>query len=941
MLILFIVSIETSVYTWGRSSVDIPDDSVMVRIMSDSARFFTYKGLDYYHSGDYDSAENFLLKSLNIYTGIFPAVHRKIGLAYNNLGAVFLEHWKYHDALEFLSKAENNFRYNPDEFTEEMAGIYLNRGLIYSRLGEQQKALIMQEMALKLYLKNDSIDKQYLVNIYNGLAITSQELKDYSNAIKYYRSAEKLASVYNKSFLGIIYGNWAICYRKLNDFKKSEYYYDKAIKEYQGLTVNKPISLANTYSNYAELALDNKLYSKAFKLNEQAMELMIKTLGKKNPIVSNIFRTFGRYYETVDDYDSALHYYQKSICSLFEHYNDLSIFSNPPVSETLSRIHLLRSLKDKAGALKNYYSGSENIKHLRASLETYDLAIRLIDDIRLGYQDQESKLFLNENETSTYNEAISVADMLWKTTGDIQYKNFAFVCSEKSKASVLLSALRDAGAKGFGGIPDDLLQKENDLVRDIAFYNEQVYEEKRKDDPDSLKIDLWEQKLFSANEQYDELRSNFENNYPAYYNLKYITGTISVEDMQKKMEKHVSVIEYSLTDSVLYTFLINRNNFEFISQPLDTSFRSMFQVMIRAVGQLDPTKHNAESFSLFIKSSSALYDYLINPLTDKIQGNQLIIVPDGILSFLPFDALISAEGNIPPGHLDYKDLPLLLKKFAVSTAYSSTMLFEQEIARNNKKVKGLLAFAPSYGGDSQMALRGVPRYNYRKDLAAIPGAREEVQRIIRMISGTSFIDSDATETNFKEKAGAYDIIHLAMHTVINNEDPMYSKLVFTAVMENTEDGLLNTREIYNMHLKARMVVLSSCSSGEGTLQKGEGVISLARGFSYAGCPSLIMTLWEIEDRVSADLMVGYYSYLKKGYRKDVALQKAKVDFLNHHTQLLSHPFYWSAYQCIGDTSPLFQPVYRNRYLLITFFSILVLTLIFILIRTSRSGIHSR
>jgi CHAT domain-containing protein len=401
---------------------------------------------------------------------------------------------------------------------------------------------------------------------------------------------------------------------------------------------------------------------------------------------------------------------------------------------------------------------------------------------------------------------------------------------------------------------------------------------------------------------------------------------ITVKEIQDRMQRNASVIEYSLTDSMLYTFLINKDRFELYAQKVDSAFKNAYDSMLESIAYIDPTRHNAENFNQFVTSSFSLYKYLIKPVINKIESRKLIIIPDGALSMIPFEALISDDGKLSEGHLDYKDLPLILKEYAISYGHSSTSLFERQDAGREKGAGGLLAFAPSYNGTDSTTLRGEPRYNYRKNLATIPGAREEVEQIVRLFRGKMFIDNDATELTFKKYAGDYNILHLAMHAVIDNKNPMYSKLVFTATPDSAEDDLLNTNEIYGLKLKARMVVLSACSSGEGLLQRGEGVISLARGFSYAGCPGLIMTLWEVEDKVSVDLMVCFYKYLKKGYQKDIALQKAKLDFLFNQPQLLSHPFYWSAYQCIGDTSSLRSPV--KKYL---FISILAGLAIFLLI----------
>jgi CHAT domain-containing protein len=174
-----------------------------------------------------------------------------------------------------------------------------------------------------------------------------------------------------------------------------------------------------------------------------------------------------------------------------------------------------------------------------------------------------------------------------------------------------------------------------------------------------------------------------------------------------------------------------------------------------------------------------------------------------------------------------------------------------------------------------------------------------------MIKSDVYMDESATENNFKRLAGNYDILHLAMHTIVDNENPMYSKLAFTQNVDSFEDGFLNTYEIYNMKYNARLAVLSSCQTGFGKLQKGEGVMSLARGFMYAGCPSIIMTLWQVSDKSGARLMKDFYRSLKKGRDKTESLRDAKLEFLKKADQLKAHPYFWSTYVVIGDATPLY------------------------------------
>ncbi len=152
-----------------------------------------------------------------------------------------------------------------------------------------------------------------------------------------------------------------------------------------------------------------------------------------------------------------------------------------------------------------------------------------------------------------------------------------------------------------------------------------------------------------------------------------------------------------------------------------------------------------------------------------------------------------------------------------------------------------------------------------------------------------------------------------MHTRLNDNEPMYSKMFFNMENDTLEDGMLNTYEVYNIPIKAKMVFLSSCNTGTGYLQAGEGVMSLARGFFYSGSPCVIMSLWEVDDRSGSDIVKDFYYNLKKGLTKSESLRKARMDYLEDADQMRSHPYFWSTLVIMGNDAPVYFPV--KRYLL--------------------------
>jgi len=211
-----------------------------------------------------------------------------------------------------------------------------------------------------------------------------------------------------------------------------------------------------------------------------------------------------------------------------------------------------------------------------------------------------------------------------------------------------------------------------------------------------------------------------------------------------------------------------------------------------------------------------------------------------------------------------------------------------------------------------------------------------VKYLDRKVRTKSFSGKEATEKQFREYCGKYDILHLAMHTLINDSLPMLSRLAFYQESNDSinNDGWLTTADIYYLHLRAKMVVLSACKSGSGNLKTGEGIISLARGFSYAGCPSVLMSLWDVEDRSATRIMKTYYRNLRLGKTKDRALQEAKISYLKEADPMTSHPHLWMGMITIGNPEPLFHG--KEKYFLILIV-IILFYLAFDLIRKKPAG----
>ncbi len=201
----------------------------------------------------------------------------------------------------------------------------------------------------------------------------------------------------------------------------------------------------------------------------------------------------------------------------------------------------------------------------------------------------------------------------------------------------------------------------------------------------------------------------------------------------------------------------------------------------------------------------------------------------------------------------------------------------------------------------------------KETLSPLPYSKIEVGNIRNIIGGELLLDDDATLSNTLNALEKYDIVHIATHTTVNERLPLSSKFVLFG--NNDSSGNLFLSRIYSLKMKAKMVVLSSCNTGRGKLEKGEGIISFARAFKSAGCSSVIMSLWEIDDISTSKIMNDFYTELQTGKPKDAALREAKINYLKNSNSKTAAPVFWAGASAIGDMNPLtFKTGYRFSYL---------------------------
>ncbi|MCK4464940.1 MAG: tetratricopeptide repeat protein, partial [Bacteroidales bacterium] len=894
---------------------------------------YAYSNLGYIYNqtGDLTQAEKYFKKTLEIRKRILNPGDLRFASPLSNLGAVLTTHARYDEAERYLEKSKNIYiqEYGENHF---VGHVYNNLGIIYSIRGDYSKALSYYERAIQLLIQIPGTYKNVIPDTYNNLGSIYLKMKDYEKALDWFLKSVEFSSTYAPGKLGPTYIRVADNYTHLGNYQLAEKYYQEAIHQTIRIYSKNRLNLARAYLNFGLFYTNQQDYEKGLDLHQKAltlyMTLYIKLYGPKHPRTSRCLYNIALSYKLQHNPDSALYYIQKSIIAVVDDFNNEDIFSNPSLNNVYSSLRLLNSLKSKADILLEM-PGKENhnLDTLKLGFSTLESAISVIEKLRLEFETEESKLFLAQNERDTYNEIIQTALRLYESTRDEDFKEKAYEYTEKSKSAVLLSVLRGVEARRFGGIPENLINEEIQIKTDISTFKELLFEEKKLENPDSAKIKLYENYVFTLTNRYDSILRTFEQDYPDYFALKFNTAVVSPKELSHHLKKKDALLEFSISDSSLVTFLITRDRFLVHHTTVDSLFWFDLHSIRTNISTSNFENGVKLDYTRFIHASHNLYQILLKPFEEYLNNKNLIIVPDEILAYIPFEILLT---NLPVYRgSEYHDLPYLVKDNPVSYSYSATLLLDNSREKKSLSNK-VLAFAPGYEEPSEMSENlFLTRQEYRNRLYPLPYVEDEIKSIKKLTKGRVLTGENATESAFKSLSSEYDILHLAMHTLIDDENPLYSKLAFTFIPGDTlEDGFLNAIEIYNLSLKARLTVLSSCSSGFGKFQKGEGVMSLARSFMYAGCPSVVMTLWEVEDNSGAEIMSKFYFYLKKGYSKDKALRKAKLKFFKKKGMLKSHPYFWAPYISIGDQSR----IYFGRPLKLIFLGSLILLFAIVSVR---------
>lgn len=427
-----------------------------------------------------------------------------------------------------------------------------------------------------------------------------------------------------------------------------------------------------------------------------------------------------------------------------------------------------------------------------------------------------------------------------------------------------------------GGTFNDQLAKYQDQISEGMLLCALLLDENHHEAAERMEINnsdlLWSQFL-------DHQKDSDQVIAPEHPSFDHFSrAEFDLKKMQRGLGRDEMILRYVLADSMVFAYAITKH--DLILKRLSVGKDELWQFVDAYLHDL---KNLKPSYSV---ESEKLFNILIKPMAVQ-NYEKLIIINHDVLAYLPFETLMDENGSF------------LLENHQITYSTSLKLWDIQNALDDNHAVK-VAVFSPKYELEfaaltTDETIQNLVREGYYE----LSGAESEAIAIHSLFGGKLFVAEEATKSNFVSHISNYDVLHLAMHAVLDEDNPTNSGLIFG----NNEK--LYLPEFYRLNIPAQLAVLSACNTGVGELKRGEGVQSLSRAITYAGVRSTVMSLWPASDQETAKIMVAFYENLKLGQNKAQALQQAKLHYLkNSQNEKLKHPFYWAGFVLSGNNSPV-------------------------------------
>lgn len=878
-------------------------------------------GINYSYQGERRLALQYCQQALSIRINRLDPCSPRLAKTFNNTGVQYMDIRLFSQAMTCFETAIDIFLSMPGELNQMKAGITLNNvATIYAEMRNDQKALEAQKKSLELI--GNSAGSFRKASFEYNLAIKYNNVGDYDHGINYLnRSLETYlkvgASVRDR--VGLIYHELGRVNFRQNKLGKAKEYilrgletkmaFHKAghpdmitsfdmlalIAQHEGKyeeaqqyflrsqeicrTVFGPEDsrTGDSKAYIAEMWIDAGVPELALPLLEDVRRIYLKNYSPSHPDVAWATGYIAKAYSALGNDELALWYSQRAIEQLFPGHRDTALFTAPPLSEGRWGTSYLGEFMDVRAdlLLRMFRQCPDSLHYLEAVYQWYQTGLAVSDSFRQSYRETGSQITLQQQYSYLYEYTIQTAAELWSLKKDPRYAADIFALMEKSKALLLMESLRSGEALRFAGLPQQVLRREDSLRKVLSVAEREAMDASYEGDT-TLVLQL-QTKAATLRLEWQALLETLEQRYPRYYQLRYGLEPLSLPEVQARMKPDEAILSYFTGDSLWFCMTIRKEGVELT--------RGNAAQLVEDLSLFrNQTRSDAPDKASFQTIISRIASYV---MPDPGEVKRLLILPDGALGYLPFE-LLPEKGSDIQGQ-DFRSVSYLLHRYEISYAYSMTQLLTAQQLPQIHTGRRYVGVAPTYTVTGPVS--------ETRSLGQLTENREEVIEAARLWQGTAFTDSVYDNGWLARLSPQPQILHLAMHAIADNQQPLRSRLLMG-------EQMLYAQDIYALRLPIQLAVLSACETGDGPLLRSEGVMSLGHAFTYAGCPAVLTSLWRADDAASHELVMRFFKHLKAGERKSEALRRAKQEYLAEADPAGALPLRWANFILIGDTDPL-------------------------------------
>lgn len=824
-----------------------------------------------------------------------------------------------------------------------------NIGLLY-KLSDPRKALEYFKPALETFR---AVGDRFAEPVaLNNIAECYYYMSEYQAALDAYEPALALwTEQSNSRDMALALSGMGVIYGILGNTEREKNYYEQSLALRQ--SVGDKRGESNALNNLGFVYYKQGDMTKSLKFYEQALTIRRAIRSQREEAVT--LRNMGNVYRAQGQMQKALETYQ-SVLTIFQASNDLYWFGR-----TLASIGITYSgLGDRTRARETLQQAlainQKTVNRGDESQMLYQLA--LLDQAEGDFAGAENKikiaityaeslrstLFNTERRSGYFASAQNFfelyTDLLMqqhKLQPNARFDVTAFQTNERALARSLMEILAESQTNIRQGVSPDLLEKERDLQGKFNLRTSALTRLLTTKSTEA-QVTTMRNEIDGLKREYDRMQAEIRANSPRYAALTQPQPLTLSEIRQQVLDDDTLLFEYALGEKRSYLWLVGRNSFQTFELPerakIETAARRFYELLTarnkRIKFETNDEKNTrvANADGELPAAAADLSQMILAPAARQLGNKRLLIVASGALQYIPFDSLQNGKRflietneivNLPSASVlavlrrELKDRPPAPKTLAV--------LADPVFDRQDERLKNLLtrnAAQPKIENIAQTSGKEKPKMSALKravsdtdfdaenfTLPRLVFTRQEANTIIKLTppdQRKELLDfaanrSAALDAEFSQ----YRIIHFATHSFINSRHPELSGIVLSLIDENgkEQDGFLRTDDIYNLKLPAELAVLSGCRTGLGKEIRGEGLIGMTRGFMYAGAKRVAVTLWDVNDEATAELMTGFYrGMLKEKLSPAAALRQAQISMLKD--KRWNNPYYWATFTIQGE-----------------------------------------